>query len=226
MLAGGELLASGEVRLAEGKSYTSPWTYFVHSATGLDGISHRLHRMLRARPHHPRSPRPVILNTWEAVYFDHDLDLDTLQALAERAQQVGVERFVLDDGWFRGRRNDTAGLGDWYVDDKVWPDGLHPVVDHVHSLGMRFALWVEPEMINLDSDLARSHPDWLLAASGRPTASKYCANGPDARFQRRVHHGRARHLEVDGARPGADREQSHGWHPLVVQAGQRPGDHQ
>ncbi|MGW2017729.1 alpha-galactosidase [Streptomyces sp. NPDC001927] len=165
VLSGGELLASGEVRLAPGESYASPWVYFVHSGDGLDGIGDRLHRMLRARPHHPRTPRPVVLNTWEAVYFDHDLD--RLKALADRAHQVGVERFVLDDGWFRGRRGDSAGLGDWYVDEKIWPNGLHPLTDHVRSLGMDFGLWFEPEMVNPDSDLAREHPDWLLAAPGR-----------------------------------------------------------
>ncbi|MBF9072781.1 alpha-galactosidase [Streptacidiphilus fuscans] len=165
LLAGAELLHPGEISLGPGESYTTPEVFFVHSTHGLDGISDRLHRMLRARPQHPRAPRPVTLNTWEAVYFDHDLD--RLKALADRAAQVGAERFVLDDGWFRGRRHDRAGLGDWYVDDKVWPDGLHPLVDHVRGLGMQFGLWVEPEMVNPDSDLARDHPDWLLAAPGR-----------------------------------------------------------
>ncbi|MCQ4079629.1 alpha-galactosidase [Streptomyces sp. RB6PN25] len=165
VLGGGELPASGEIRLGPGERHTSPWVYFVHSDHGLDGVSDRLHRLLRARPNHPRGPRPVVLNTWEAVYFDQDLA--RLRQLADRAQQVGVERFVLDDGWFRGRRDDTAGLGDWYVDEKVWPDGLHPLVDHVRSLGMEFGLWVEPEMVNLDSELARRHPEWLLAAEGR-----------------------------------------------------------
>ncbi|MFC7305704.1 alpha-galactosidase [Streptomyces monticola] len=168
VLAGGEILAPGELRLAQGESYTSPWIYFLHSDTGLDGISERLHRHLRARPHHPRTPRPVHLNTWEAVYFDHDLD--RLKRLADRAREVGVERFVLDDGWFKGRRDDTAGLGDWYVDPKVWPQGLHPLTGHVRALGMEFGLWVEPEMVNPDSGLARAHPDWLLSAPGRTPA--------------------------------------------------------
>ena len=114
----------------------------------------------RQRPQHPRRPRPVTLNTWEAVYFDHTLE--KLTALADAAADVGVERFVLDDGWFTGRRDDTAGLGDWFVDDAVWPKGLHPLVDHVTALGMEFGLWVEPEMVNPDSDLARAHPDWIL----------------------------------------------------------------
>ena len=80
-----------------------------------------------------------------------------LIALADQAAEIGIERFVLDDGWFRHRRNDRAGLGDWYVDEGVWPDGLHPLVDRVKSHGMQFGLWFEPEMINLDSDLARAH---------------------------------------------------------------------
>ncbi|TMZ46953.1 alpha-galactosidase, partial [Klebsiella pneumoniae] len=119
LLAGGELTGSGEIRLAHGESYSTPWVYFTWSDEGLDGMSARVHRRLRSRPHHPASPRPVVLNTWEAVYFDHDLD--TLKALADTAARIGVERFVLDDGWFRGRRDDSAGLGDWTVDTDVWP---------------------------------------------------------------------------------------------------------
>jgi alpha-galactosidase len=118
-----------------------------------------------ARPRHPSRPRPITLNTWEAVYFD--LDLDRLKALADAAAAVGAERYVLDDGWFRGRRDDTAGLGDWFVDDAVWPDGLSPLIDHVTGLGLEFGLWVEPEMVNPDSDLARAHPEWILQAAGR-----------------------------------------------------------
>jgi alpha-galactosidase len=106
------------------------------------------------------------LNTWEAVYFDHDLD--TLTVLAEQAATIGVERFVLDDGWFGSRRNDSSGLGDWYVSDTVWPGGLRPLAEVVRGLGMEFGLWVEPEMVNPDSELARAHPDWLLAPSPRP----------------------------------------------------------
>jgi alpha-galactosidase len=165
VLGGGELLGPGEVRLAPGESYATPWAYFVWSGEGLDGLGARLHRYLRARPNHPRTARPLVLNTWEAVYFDHRLD--RLTKLADVAAGIGVERFVLDDGWFLHRRDDHAGLGDWYVDPAVWPDGLHPLVKHVKSLGMQFGLWVEPEMVNPDSDLARAHPDWLLAAPGR-----------------------------------------------------------
>ncbi|NUO58611.1 MAG: alpha-galactosidase [Hamadaea sp.] len=165
LLGGGELLLPGEVRLAPGEAYASPWAYFAYSPVGLDGLSSALHRELRARPNHPRSPRPMVLNTWEAVYFDHRLD--RLKALADVAARIGVERFVLDDGWFLGRRDDRAGLGDWYVDPAVWPEGLHPLVDHVRGLGLQVGLWFEPEMVNPRSRLAEEHPDWVLATPGR-----------------------------------------------------------
>jgi len=160
-LQAGELLAPGEVRLAPGGSYSTP-PVVASWGDGLNALSGRLHTKIRAREQHPRSPRPVTLNTWEAVYFDHDLG--RLLALADAAAAVGVERYVLDDGWFHGRRDDTAGLGDWFVDDSVWPNGLGPLIDRVIGHGMQFGLWVEPEMVNQDSDLARRHPDWLLQA--------------------------------------------------------------
>nr|WP_238357308.1 alpha-galactosidase [Kribbella italica] len=169
VIGGGELLLPGEGRLEPQGSYSTPWIYGSYGV-GLDQLSTRFHEYLRARPNHPTTDRPVVLNTWEAVYFD--LDLDKLKALADAAAEVGAERFVLDDGWFRGRRDDHAGLGDWYVDEGIWPKGLHPLVDHVTGLGLQFGLWVEPEMVNPDSDLAREHPDWILAAGNRmpPTA--------------------------------------------------------
>ncbi|HEV2347774.1 MAG TPA: alpha-galactosidase [Actinocrinis sp.] len=165
VLGGGELLEPGEIRLAAGQSYQSPWVYFAFSDFGLDGLSARLHGMLRARAGHPSPPRPVTLNIWEAVYFDQSAD--RLLELADKAASVGVERFVVDDGWFRHRRADNAGLGDWYVDETVWPHGLHPLVERVRKHGMQFGLWFEPEMVNPDSDLARAHPDWFLADPGR-----------------------------------------------------------
>lgn len=164
LLGSGELLLSGEVALEPGQSYSSPWQYGSYGV-GLDEVSARFHRYLRSRPGHPTSPRPVVANTWEAVYFDHDLD--RLRQLADAAAEVGAERFVLDDGWFGSRRDDSRGLGDWYVSDEVWPDGLGPLTDHVTGLGLEFGLWVEPEMINEDSDLARAHPDWIMATGGR-----------------------------------------------------------
>jgi alpha-galactosidase len=167
LLGGGELLEPGEVVLAAGEEYATPWLCAAYSGAGIDGISDAFHSWLRARPQHPGPdrPRPVVLNTWEAVYFDHKLD--RLRGLANVAAGIGVERFVLDDGWFRRRRDDSAGLGDWYVDETVWPQGLHPLISHVRSLGMEFGLWVEPEMVNRNSDIYRAHPDWLLSAGGR-----------------------------------------------------------
>jgi alpha-galactosidase len=170
VLAGGELLLPGEITLSSGQSYTTPWIYGSYGA-GLDAMSARFHGFLRARPGHPNTPRPVILNTWESVYFDHDLS--RLIALAEHGAAIGVERYVLDDGWFVGRRSDNAGLGDWQVDPDLWPDGLHPLVDRVTELGMQFGLWVEPEMVNLDSHLARAHPDWVMSTADRmPISSR------------------------------------------------------
>ena len=121
--------------------------------------------MLRRRERHPSKSRPVLLNTWEAVTFEQSYE--KLVELADVAAEVGVERFVIDDGWFGARRDDSAGLGDWYVAKDVWPRGLSPIVDHVRSRGMEFGLWFEPEMVNLDSDVARAHPDWVMGTAGR-----------------------------------------------------------
>jgi alpha-galactosidase len=164
VLAVGELLRPGEVELAPGEAYAAPTAYAAYSANGLDGVSSRFHEWMRSRDRHPSSPRPVVLNTWEAVYFNHDLTV--LTQLADAAAGLGVERFVLDDGWFLGRRNDTKGLGDWFVDPDVWPQGLTPLIDHVKSKDMQFGLWVEPEMINEDSDVAREHPEWIARPNG------------------------------------------------------------
>ena len=160
----GELLHPGELVLEPGEIYRTPEVVAVHAGSGLTEATKRFHRHLRARPTHPTAPRPVLVNTWEAVYFDHDFD--TLRALADRAATAGIERFVLDDGWFGSRRDATAGLGDWVVSDDAHPLGLGPLIDHVTGLGMEFGIWVEPEMVNPDSDLFRAHPDWALATDG------------------------------------------------------------
>lgn len=160
----GELLLPGEIKLESGASYQSPDLFATYSSQGLSGVSRHFHRYVRnqlIKLDVTKKPRPVHYNTWEGIYFDHDVD--TLKDLANRAVDLGVERFVLDDGWFVGRNDDTAGLGDWYVDEKVYPEGLHPVVEHVNKLGMEFGLWVEPEMVNPDSNLFRKHPDWILS---------------------------------------------------------------
>ncbi len=163
-IGGGELLLPGEIVLAAGQTYASPWVYIAASRDGLDGVAGQFHAWLRSLPSHPVEQKTT-LNVWEAVYFDHDLD--RLSRLAELAARVGIERFVLDDGWFRHRRDDHAGLGDWYVDKTVWPQGLTPLIDKVRGLGLEFGLWFEPEMINPDSDLYRAHPDWVLRTPGR-----------------------------------------------------------
>jgi alpha-galactosidase len=109
----------------------------------------------------------VHYNCWEAVYFDHRLD--TLSDIADRAADLGAERFVLDDGWFGRRDDDTSSLGDWTVDRRKWPQGLHPFIAHVRKRGMTFGLWFEPEMVNPKSDLYRAHPDWLLGPADQTT---------------------------------------------------------
>jgi len=164
-LWGGELLLPGEVALDTGQEYATPWVHLVAVDDGLDGVAAAFHGWLRSLPAHPAEPAPVNLNVWEAVYFDHDLT--RLQQLADLAAGIGVERYVLDDGWFGSRRDDTAGLGDWTVSPDAWPNGLDALVEHVTALGMVFGLWFEPEMVNPDSDLYRAHPDWVLSTGDR-----------------------------------------------------------
>jgi alpha-galactosidase len=137
--------------------------YAGFSAAGLNGAAVRFQRLVRDHlvPWPDRSrPRPVHYNCWEAVYFDHDLAV--LKDIADRGAALGAERFVLDDGWFGRRDDDHSSLGDWTVDRRKWPEGLGPLIDHVHARGMAFGLWFEPEMVNPDSDLYRAHPDWAL----------------------------------------------------------------
>ena len=165
LLLGGELLLPGEIQLAPGEAYTTPMLFAAYGA-GLDDVAARFHTYLRSRPSHPRSARPVVMNVWEAVYFDHDLP--RLLQLADAAERVGVERFVLDDGWFGSRRDDTSGLGDWVIAQDVWGGGrFRALVDGVKQRGMQFGLWFEPEMVNVASDLATAHPEWLLQVPGR-----------------------------------------------------------
>ena len=166
-IAAGELLLPGEVVLGSGESFTAPEVAAVYSASGIDGTTNRIYSWLRARENHPTNirPRPLTLNVWEAVYFDHNLE--KLSQLADVAASIGVERFVLDDGWFGARRNDLLGLGDWVVSKDVWPEGLGPLIQKVQSCGMEFGLWFEGEMLNADSDVYRAHPDWILKVGDR-----------------------------------------------------------
>ncbi|HVC46059.1 MAG TPA: alpha-galactosidase [Terracidiphilus sp.] len=165
--------------LHPGQSLETPVFYGGYSANGLGGASRILHRYELAHilPHrigtgedaHPK-PRPVIYNSWEATGFN--VNEAGQIALAERAAALGVDRFVMDDGWFGQRKNDHAGLGDWYVNPQKFPHGLKPLIDKVHALGMDFGLWVEPEMVNPDSDLYRKHPNWVLNFPGRPRSEQ------------------------------------------------------
>jgi alpha-galactosidase len=156
-------------KLKPGERLETPIFYGGYSNHGLGGASRLLHKFEIAHilPHAPDpKPRPVIYNSWEATEFR--VDEAGQIAIAEKAASIGVDRFVMDDGWFGQRKDDHAGLGDWYVNAEKFPHGLKPLIDKAHSLGMDFGLWVEPEMINPDSDLYRKHPNWVVNFPGRP----------------------------------------------------------
>jgi alpha-galactosidase len=158
-----------EYKLMPGEELATPIFYGGYSHDGIGGASRLLHRfeLTKIIPKAPNpKPRPVIYNSWEATGFN--VDEAGQEALAEKAASMGVERFIMDDGWFGQRKDDHAGLGDWYVNPEKFPHGLKPLINKVHSLGMDFGLWVEPEMVNPDSDLYRKHPDWVLNFTGRP----------------------------------------------------------
>jgi alpha-galactosidase len=164
----GEWLAPGEGWLEPGRTLETPEVVASFSSAGWNGLAANFHAELRARLDWPGGrmrPRPVHLNTWEGFYFD--VHPEPVKQLASAAADLGIERFVLDDGWFHGRHDDRAALGDWWPDETKFPDGLGDLVDHVTNLGMEFGLWFEPEMINPDSDLHRAHPDWALQLAGR-----------------------------------------------------------
>ena len=161
------------VTLQPGERFEVPPLLLAISPRGRNGAMQQMHALVRARlgwPGGTMPPRPVHLNSWEACYFRHDQA--RILDLARAAAAIGAERFILDDGWFRGRDCDRAGLGDWTAEPAKYPDGLKPLADGVNALGLDFGLWVEPEMVNPDSDLYRAHPDWALHIPGaaRPTA--------------------------------------------------------
>jgi alpha-galactosidase len=167
----GELFEPGEMILAPGETYESPFLYAAREIYGdafdLWPVFHETVRQeILKWPGGAMKPRPVILNTWEGSYFAHDFA--RLKAQATAAAALGIERFVLDDGWFGKRDNDTSGLGDWFVDKRKYPDGLTPLINHVTGLGMEFGIWIEPEMVNPDSELYQNHPDWALQVEGKP----------------------------------------------------------
>jgi alpha-galactosidase len=147
--------------LAPGEEHTTPRLCGLYTDGGFGAASRAWHAYILGHVlPHPGEQRPVLYNSWEATGFD--VDEAGQQALAARAAAIGAELFVMDDGWFGARRHDHAGLGDWTPSPARFPDGLGPLVKEVHRLGMKFGLWVEPEMVNPDSDLYRAHPDWVL----------------------------------------------------------------
>ena len=160
-------------QLKTGEKLESPVFYAGYSAHGMGGASRLLNRftLTHILPQAPNpKPRPVIYNSWEAT--EMNVTESGQEVLAEKAKALGIDRFVMDDGWFGQRKTDHAGLGDWYVNKEKFPNGLKPLIDKVHSLGMDFGLWVEPEMVNPDSDLYRKHPEWVLNFPGRPRSEE------------------------------------------------------
>ncbi|WP_019069678.1 alpha-galactosidase [Streptomyces hokutonensis] len=157
---------SGLLILAAGESFTTPLFAALWSDAGFGGASRTWHAYQRTYviPDADKD-RPVLYNSWEATQFD--ISEEQQEVLAQRAAAAGVELFVVDDGWFGARTSDRAGLGDWTPNPDRFPAGLKPLADRVHSLGMQFGIWVEPEMINPDSDLYRAHPDWVQYQEGR-----------------------------------------------------------
>jgi alpha-galactosidase len=166
-IGAGEYLLPGEVILKKGESYATPRAIATFSDRGLDGLTNNHYTWIRSRTNHITKvrPRPLTLNMWEAVYFNHNEE--GIRKMVDKAAEIGVERVVLDDGWFGSRRHDRAGLGDWVVSKDAWPNGLAPIIKYINDKGIEFGLWFEGEMVNRDSDLYRAHPDWILQEPGR-----------------------------------------------------------
>ncbi|MGB4658616.1 MAG: glycoside hydrolase family 36 N-terminal domain-containing protein, partial [Mobilitalea sp.] len=148
--------------------FVTPEVVMVYSNQGLGEMSRTYHRLYRnnlMKSKFKNSERPIVINNWEATYFD--FNEDKIKEIAKQASELGIEMMVLDDGWFGKRDSDNSSLGDWYVDHKKIPSGLKNLTDSVNSYGMQFGLWFEPEMVSPDSDLYREHPDWCLHVPGR-----------------------------------------------------------
>ena len=155
--------------LSTESEFDAPEAVLVYSGDGLGGMSRTFHRLFTdhlIRSKYRYAERPVLINNWEATYFD--FDLEKLKTIADEASRLGIELFVLDDGWFGRRDSDNCSLGDWVPDQRKLPGGLKPLTDHITGKGMRFGLWFEPEMISPDSDLFRAHPDYAVGIEGRP----------------------------------------------------------
>ncbi|MEV4495595.1 alpha-galactosidase [Micromonospora arborensis] len=162
----GRHLADGPLELAAGARLALPVTTGAYSADGLDGLARVWHTHQRLLAADRLTPRPVLYNSWEATYFA--VEAESQLALARIAAELGVETFVVDDGWFVGRDDDTAGLGDWTPDPAKFPAGFDAFIADVRALGMNFGLWVEPECVNPKSTLYAEHPEWVYSVDGRP----------------------------------------------------------
>lgn len=156
-----------------GTCFQTPEMLFTFSENGFNGLSQTIHKAIRTRLCRGTwrdKVRPILINNWEATYFD--FDKEKLLAIAEKAASVGIELFVLDDGWFGQRNSDKCSLGDWSVNEEKLSGGLKPLVNSIHDLGMKFGLWFEPEMVSPDSDLYRTNPDWCLHVPNRPRSTR------------------------------------------------------
>ena len=166
VVTGGAGYEGARWHLRPGEEWQTPVLAGLYRRDGFGGTSRAWHHYVRAHVlRHPDEIRPVLYNSWEGTWFD--VDATNQAELAAIAARMGVELYVMDDGWFGGRITDHAGLGDWWPNPTKFPDGLTPLIDEVHRLGMRFGLWVEPEEVNPDSDLYRAHPDWVLHMPNR-----------------------------------------------------------
>ena len=154
--------------LAKGETFDTPEVVLAYSNSGLTGLSNQLHHFVRnhiIKEKWKNKARPILINNWEATYFN--FTEEKLLALAKEAKEIGIELFVLDDGWFKNRNSDTSSLGDWEVDRNKLPNGIDGLADKIHSMGLKFGIWFEPEMINEDSELYRSHPEYTIQIKNR-----------------------------------------------------------
>ncbi len=162
-------------KLAPGETFTTPETVMVYTDRGINDMSQTFHKMYRerlARGYWRDRARPILINNWEATYYN--FTEEKLLDIAAAARDCGIELFVLDDGWFGSRRNDKAGLGDWEAAPEVLPRGVDGLAERIGELGMKFGIWIEPEMVNADSDLYRAHPDWIINTPGRHKTHGRC----------------------------------------------------
>lgn len=160
-----------EWKLEAGASFATPEAVMSYSEAGFRQLSKNMHSFVRrniVRGIYKDKPRPILLNSWEAAYFN--INEGKLLSLAKKAKEAGIELFVMDDGWFKGRNSDNSSLGDWFADTKKLPGGIAGIASKIHELGLDFGIWVEPEMINEDSDLFRSHPEYAMRIPGRETS--------------------------------------------------------